>query len=61
VVVRASRVPTGSATKDAEVDDEKMHWVAAQSLNPQKARVLLQLSLTKTADWKEVQQYFDKY
>ena len=61
VVVRASRVPTGSATKDAEVDDQKMHWVAAQSLNPQKARVLLQLSLTKTGDWKEVQKYFDKY
>ena len=61
VVVRASRVPTGSATKDAEVDDQKMHWVAAQSLNPQKARVLLQLSLTQTGDWKAVQEYFDKY
>ena len=61
VVVRASRVPTGSATKDAEVDDQKMHWVAAQSLNPQKARVLLQLSLTQTGDWKAVQEYFDKH
>ncbi|WP_443744101.1 L-asparaginase 2 [Sutterella sp.] len=61
VVVRTSRVPTGSATKDAEVDDQKMHWVAGQSLNPQKARVLLQLSLTQTSDWKKVQEYFDKY
>lgn len=61
VVVRTSRVPTGSTTKDAEVDDQAQHWVAGQSLNPQKARVLLQLTLTKTADWKEVQKYFDKY
>ena len=61
VVVRTSRVPTGSATKDAEVDDQAQHWVAGQSLNPQKARVLLQLTLTKTHDWKEVQKYFDKY
>ena len=61
VVVRSSRVPTGATTKEAEVDDQKMHWVASGSLNPQKARVLLQLALTKTADWKEVQKYFDEY
>lgn len=61
VVVRSSRVPTGPTTKDAEVDDKKMGWVAAGSLNPQKARVLLQLALTKTQDWKEVQKYFDQF
>ena len=61
VVVRSSRVPTGATTKEAEVDDQKMHWVASGSLNPQKARVLLQLALTKTSDWKEVQKYFDQY
>lgn len=61
VVVRSSRVWTGGATKDAEVDDQAQHWVAACDLNPQKARVLLQLALTKTNDWKKVQEYFDKY
>ena len=61
VVVRSSRVPTGATTKEAEVDDQKMGWVASGSLNPQKARVLLQLALTKTTDWKEVQKYFDLY
>ena len=61
VVVRSSRVPTGATTKDAEVDDKKMGWVASGSLNPQKARVLLQLALTKTTDWTEVQKYFDQY
>ena len=61
VVVRSSRVPTGATTKDAEVDDKAQHWVSSGELNPQKARVLLQLALTKTSDWKEVQKYFDLY
>ena len=60
-VVRSSRVPTGSATKDAEIDDRKYGFVAGQFLNPQKARVLLQLALTKTKDPAKIQEYFDKY
>ena len=60
-VVRSSRVPTGSATKDAEIDDKKYDFVAGQFLNPQKARVLLQLALTKTKDPAKIQEYFDKY
>lgn len=60
-VVRSSRVPTGSATKDAEIDDKKYGFVAGQFLNPQKARVLLQLALTKTKDPAKIQEYFDKY
>ncbi len=60
-IVRASRVPTGASTLDAEVDDAKYHFVAAQALNPQKARVLLMLALTKTKDWKKIQQYFNEY
>ncbi len=60
-IVRSSRVPTGATTLDAEVDDAKYHFVAAQALNPQKARVLLMLALTKTKDWKQIQQYFNEY
>ena len=60
-VVRTSRVPTGSATKDAEVDDAKYGFVAGQYLNPQKARVLLQLALTQTKDPKKIQEIFDNY
>lgn len=60
-IVRSSRVPTGATTLDAEVDDAKYNFVAAQALNPQKARVLLMLSLTKTKDWKQIQQYFNEY
>ncbi|MBN6075933.1 L-asparaginase 2 [Aggregatibacter actinomycetemcomitans] len=60
-VVRSSRVPTGYTTRDAEVDDSKYGFVTSGSLNPQKARVLLQLALTKTKDVKEIQQYFDDF
>jgi L-asparaginase len=61
VIVRSSRVPTGSTTKDAEVDDAKYGFVSSGSLNPQKARVLLQLALTQTKDPKKIQEYFDEY
>lgn len=30
-------------------------------LNPQKARVLLMLVLTRTRDWQQIQQYFESY
>lgn len=60
-VVRSSRVPTGPVTLDDEVDDDAHHFVASWELNPQKARVLLMLALTKTTDWKEIQKYFEQY
>lgn len=61
IVVRSSRVPTGPTTLDGEVDDAKYQFVASQELNPQKARVLLMLALTKTSDWRQIQQYFLEY
>ena len=61
IVVRSSRVPTGATTLDAEVDDEKYEFVASWGLNPQKARILLMLALTKTDDWKKIQEYFNNY
>ncbi|MEC5158148.1 L-asparaginase [Chryseobacterium sp. MP_3.2] len=60
-IVRSSRVPTGATTLDAEIDDAKYNFVASQTLNPQKARILLMLSLTKTKNWKQIQQYFNEY
>ena len=44
-----------------EVDDDKMGFVASLDHNPQKARVLLRLALTKTNDTKTIQRYFDEY
>lgn len=60
-IVRASRVPTGPTCLNGEVNDSKYHFVAALNLNPQKARVLLQLALTKTHDWQQIQKYFQEY
>ena len=58
-VVRSSRVPTGPTTLNNEVDDDAYQFIAAQHHNPQKARILLMLALTKTDDWKEIQTYFN--
>lgn len=60
-IVRASRVPTGPTNQNAEVDDNKYHFVASMNLNPQKARVLLMLALTKTHDWQQIQKYYEQY
>lgn len=60
-IVRSSRVPTGPTNLNAEVDDNKYHFVASLNLNPQKARVLLMLALTKTHDWQQIQKYYQEY
>ena len=61
VVVRSSRVGTGTVARNVELDDDKLGFVAAMELNPPKARVLLQMALTKTKDVAQIQKYFDEY
>jgi L-asparaginase len=61
VCVRASRVATGMVGRNVELDDDKLGFVASLGSNPQKARVLLRLALTKTTDLKQIQKYFDEY
>jgi len=61
VVVRASRVALGFVGRNVEVDDNKMGFVAAEELNPPKARVLLRLGLLKTKDPKQIQTMFNTY
>ncbi|MBS4407810.1 L-asparaginase, partial [Campylobacter vulpis] len=41
--------------------DKKLGFISAEDLNPQKARILLMLALTKTNDPKKIQEYFLKY
>lgn len=60
-VVRSARVPTGSTTLDAEIDDAKYGFVAAETLNPQKARVLLMLALTQSKDPAQIQRWFQQF
>lgn len=59
VFVRSSRVGNGRVT--ATKDYEPFGMIAADTLNPQKARILLMLALTKTRDPKELQRIFSEY
>jgi L-asparaginase len=61
VVVRASHVGFGIVRRNVELDDDKLGFVAAMDMNPQKARVLLRVALTKTSDPKQIQKYFEEY
>jgi L-asparaginase len=57
-VVRSTRLPEGPVLRNNEVNDDKLGFVASGELTPGKARVLLQLALTKTHDAAEIQKMF---
>lgn len=54
VVVRASRVGNGIVARNREAKDDEVDSVVAGTLNPQKARIIVMLALTKTSDTKEI-------
>ena len=54
-IVRAARVPGGVISRNGVLPDDVHGWVAADDLTPAKARLLLALALTKTADVDEIQ------
>lgn len=60
VVVRTARAGTGITTRTAQKYTDS-GYVEGNTLSPQKARLLLQLALTKTQDPKEVQRMFNQY
>jgi L-asparaginase len=61
LIVRSARVGNGIVARNNEVDDDKRDFVASDTLNPQKARILLTVALTKTRDTKEIQRIFYEY
>ncbi|NHZ44825.1 type II asparaginase [Massilia sp. CCM 8693] len=61
IIVRASRVGQGILARNGEANDDQLDFVAADTLNPQKARILLMLALTKTNSTKEIQRMFYTY
>jgi L-asparaginase len=61
VVVRSSRVVTGSVGRNVEVNDDEMGFVASDELNPQKSRMLLMLALLKARTTAEIQNLFYSY
>ncbi len=59
VIVRSNRTGNGRVIPRKEYDAEGM--VPGDNLNPQKARILLMLALTKTRDLAEIQRIFREY
>lgn len=53
-IVRSSRVGNGLVS-------QRDGSLTADTLNPQKARILLMLALTETNDAEEIQRFFDEY
>ena len=47
--------------RNVEVDDDKLGFIAAIELSPQKARILLMLALMNTSDPAKLQQAFVQY
>ena len=61
VVVRSSRVPTGTVGRNVELNDDELGFIASDELNPQKSRVLLSLALLKPRNPHKIQTMFDTY
>ncbi|KIY40757.1 glutaminase [Pseudomonas sp. 10-1B] len=61
-IIRSSHVNQGGfVLRNAEQPDDKYDWVVAHDLNPQKARILAMVAMTKTQDSKELQRIFWEY
>ena len=60
-IIRSARVPDGFVLRNSEQPDDKYDWVVAHDLNPQKAKILAALALTRTSDTKELQRIFWQY
>jgi L-asparaginase len=60
-IVRSSRTGGGFVERNVEVDDDRLGFIAADELNPQKARILLMLGLTRTSDPLALQKMFYTY
>jgi L-asparaginase len=60
-IVRSSRTGGGVVERNIEINDDEFGFVAADELNPQKARVLLMLGLTRTREPAALQQMFYTY
>ena len=59
-MVRSSIVGSGFIDPSKKMDYDGK-FILGSDLNPQKARILLMLGLTKTDDVKELQKYFREY
>ena len=60
VIVVITTRTRGGRVQDVPVRTDR-HLIGGDNLPPEKARLLLQLALTKTNDWHQIKQYFDTY
>jgi glutamin-(asparagin-)ase len=60
-IIRSSRVGDGFVLRNAEQPDDTYDWVVAHDLNPQKAKILAAVALTKPVDAKTLQRIFWEY
>lgn len=61
VVVRSTRVATGTVGRNVEVNDDELGFIASDELNPQKSRLLLSLALLKQRSKADIQHLFTVY
>ncbi len=61
LIIRSSRVGEGFVIRNSEQPDDKYDWIVAHDLNPQKAKILAAVALTKTTNTKELQRIFWSY
>jgi len=61
IVVRSTRVSNGVVTRNGAINDDLSNFIVSDTLNPQKASILLALALTKTNDTAEIQRMFWEY
>jgi glutamin-(asparagin-)ase len=61
MVVRSSRVADGIVLRNAEQPDDQYDWVVAHDLNPQKAKILAAVAMTKPISSAELQRIFWEY
>lgn len=62
MVIRSSRVGEGGfVLRNAEQPDDQYDWVVAHDLNPQKAKILAAVAMTKPISTAELQRVFWEY
>ncbi len=65
LIIKSSRTGVGLVAKNIELEDDKLGFITADNLSPQKTRILTKLALLETENSpdkiKEIQAIFAKY
>ena len=61
IIVRSSRVPTGTVGRNVEIDDDRLGFIVSDELNPAKARILLMLALLEDRSLASLQELYFTY